>query len=142
MKVSKYMTSKLIVAKPKDGARTAFFRMREHEIHHLPVVDDEGKLVGIVSDRDLRRPDWAEESVDISHTYMLDDALEVGDLMSPAPITVHTYDTLHKAVKLFVEHKFGTLPVLDKTGALVGILSPLDVMQAFDEVFETDMGVA
>ncbi len=78
----------------------------------------------------------------MSHTYMLDDALEVGDLMSPAPITVHTYDTLHKAVKLFVEHRFGTLPVLDKTGALVGILSPLDVMQAFDEVFQTDVGIA
>lgn len=134
MRVSKYMTDKLVTARPEDGSRTTFFRMREHGIRHIPVVDGEGTLVGILSDRDLRRPDWVDEAVDLAHVYHLDDDMKVGDLMTPHPVTVHTYDTLHRAVELFLEHRFGSLPVLDKTGALVGIVSPIDLLRAFDEL--------
>ena len=49
-------------------------------------------------------------------------------------VTVHTYDTLDKAVSLFLEHKFGCLPVLDKTETLVGIVSPLDLLRAFEDL--------
>ena len=134
MRISQYMTSKLITASPEDGSRTTFFRMREHDIRHIPVVDGAGALVGIISDRDLRRPDWVDQAPDLAHIYHLDDETTIGDLMSPSVITVHTYDTLHKAVSLFLEHRFGCLPVLDKTGALVGIISPLDLLRAFDEL--------
>jgi acetoin utilization protein AcuB len=134
MRISKYMTDKLITARPTDGSRTTFFRMREHDIRHIPVVDDERGLVGIISDRDLRRPDWVDQAMDLAHAYHLDDEVAVGDLMTPAVITVRTYDTLRKAVRLFLEHKFGCLPVLDKTDALVGIVSPLDLLRAFDEL--------
>ena len=134
MRISKYMTDKLITARPTDGSRTAFFRMREHGIRHMPVVDDERGLVGIISDRDLRRPNWVDQAPDLAFDYHLDDEVVVGDLMTPAVITVNTYDTLHKAVTLFLEHRFGCLPVLDKTGALVGIVSPLDLLRAFDEL--------
>ncbi|NVB40604.1 CBS domain-containing protein [Pseudenhygromyxa sp. WMMC2535] len=134
MRISKYMTSKLVTARPEDGSRTTFFRMREHDIRHIPVVDDEDELVGIVSDRDLRRPDWVDQAPDLALVYHLDDEMKVGDLMTTSVITVHTYDTLHKAVQLFLEHHFGCLPVLDKTDALVGIVSPLDLLRAFDEL--------
>ena len=136
MRISKYMTDKLVTAKPTDGSRTTFFRMREHGIRHIPVLDDVGALIGIVSDRDLRRPDWVDQAPDLAHIYHLDDEMKVGDLMTQHPVTVHTYDSLHKAVALFVEHRFGCLPVLDKTGTLVGIVSPLDLLRAFD-AFET-----
>ena len=134
MRISKYMTDKLITARPEDGSRTTFFRMREHEIRHIPVLDDAGALVGIISDRDLRRPDWVDQAPDLSYVYHLDDQMQIGDLMTTNVVTVHTYDTLHKAVGLFLEHRFGCLPVLDKTGALVGIVSPLDLLRAFDEL--------
>lgn len=134
MRISKYMTDKLITARPSDGSRSTFFRMREHDIRHIPVVDAEGALVGIISDRDLRRPDWVDQAPDLAHVYHLDDEMTVGDLMTPHPIVVHTYDTLHRAIELFLEHRFGCLPVLDKTGALVGIVSPLDLLRAFDEL--------
>ena len=134
MHISKYMTSKLVTARPEDGTRTTFFRMREHDIRHIPVVDEDGQLVGIVSDRDLRRPDWVDQAPDLALVYHLDDEMKIGDLMSTAVITVHTYDTLHKAVRLFLEHRFGCLPVLDKTGELVGIVPPLDMLRAFDEL--------
>jgi acetoin utilization protein AcuB len=134
MRISKYMTAKLITARPEDGSRTTFFKMREHDIRHIPVVNDAGALVGIISDRDLRRPSWVDQAPDLAHIYHLDDEMRVGDLMTPSPITVHTYDTLHRAVELFLEHRFGCLPVLDKTGALVGIVSPLDLLRAFEDL--------
>ena len=42
MKVSRYMTAKVVTARPSDGIRRTFFRMREHRVRHLPVVDDKG----------------------------------------------------------------------------------------------------
>lgn len=134
MKVSHYMTDKLVVAHTGDGSRQVFFKMRELGIRHMPVVDDGGKLVGIISDRDLRRPDWVDEAIDISHVYRLDDDMTAGDLMTTNVMVVHTYDSLRKAAKLFTEHRYGALPVLNKEQELVGILSPVDLLRAFQEL--------
>ncbi len=138
MRVEEFMTHKLIVVRAEDGARRTFFRMRELGIRHMPVVDDDGQLVGVVSDRDLRRPDWVEESVDISHFYKLDDNVTAGDLMSGAPVTVRAGDSMQTATKLFLHHRFGCLPVVGEGDALVGIISPLDVLRAFAESDESD----
>ena len=58
MKVSKYMTRKLIAVQPNTSVKEAFMTMRARRVRHLPVVDGD-RLVGIISDRDLRRPRWA-----------------------------------------------------------------------------------
>ena len=136
MKVSKYMTDKLVVAKPSDGSRQVFFRMRELGIRHMPVVDGDNKLLGIISDRDLRRPDWAEEAIDVSHVYRLDDNLTVGDLMTTNVTCVHTYDSLRKAAGIFIARRYGALPVLNKEQELVGILSPIDLLRALEDGVE------
>jgi acetoin utilization protein AcuB len=136
MKISKYMTDKLATAKPDDGIRKTFFDMREKGIRHMPVVSEENKLVGFISDRDLRRPDWAEEAIDVSHAYRLDDDITVGDLMTTNVVAVHTYDTLHKAVGIFLDRKYGALPVLNKDDDLVGIITPLDCLSALDEALD------
>ncbi len=133
LRVSEHMTRKVLSATPEDGVRETFFRMREARIRHLPVLDG-ARLVGMLSDRDLRRPDWVDEAPDLSHDYQLDDSLRVGDLMSHHPIVVHTYDDLSKACALIKQHGFGALPVLDKGGHLVGILSKGDLVRAFAEL--------
>ena len=46
LKVSNFMTSKVLVAKPDDGIRQTFFRMRENDVRHMPVVDENRVLVG------------------------------------------------------------------------------------------------
>jgi acetoin utilization protein AcuB len=101
------------------------------------VVSDE-KLLGIVSDRELRRPDWVDETMDISHVYYLDDALSVSDVMIREVHIIHTYDSLRKAAKLLLEHRIGAVPVLDKTGALVGMLSAADLLRALYEMTDDD----
>jgi acetoin utilization protein AcuB len=130
------MTRKVISVKPDTGVRVAFFKMKEHHIRHLPVVDDDDKLIGIVSDRELRRPDWVDESLDIAHTYYLDDEMSVGDVMIRKIHVIHTYDTLRKAVKLLLDNKIGAAPVLDKTEALVGMLSAVDLLRALHDMMD------
>ena len=136
-RVTDYMTRKVISVKPDTGVRAAFFKMKDHHIRHLPVVDEDNKLIGVVSDRELRRPEWVDEALDIAHTYYLDDDMSVGDVMITNVYVIHTYDNLRKAVKLLLENNIGAAPVLDKTGALVGMLSAVDLMRALNDVIET-----
>jgi len=136
LKVSNFMTSKVLVANVDDGIRQTFFRMRENDIRHMPVVDAERKLVGIISDRDLRRPEWVDEAPDLSHIYNLDDDLSVGDLMTRNVMVAHTYDTIAKATKVLTQHRFGAMPVLNKEQELVGMLSSLDLLKALDLMLE------
>lgn len=136
MRVSDYMTRKVITASPEDGVRETFFRMREAKIRHLPVLQG-AQLTGMLSDRDLRRPDWVDEAPDLSHEYQLDDNLSVSDLMSHSPIAVHTYDHLSRACELINEHGFGALPVLDKGNHLVGIISKADLVRAFGQALHS-----
>lgn len=136
MRVSDFMTRKVLTAAPTDGVRETYFRMRDAGIRHLPVLDG-AQLVGILSDRDLRRPDWVDEAPDFSHDYQLDDNLSVGDLMTPRPVVVHTYDDVSHACDLINQHGFGALPVLDKGNHLVGILSKADLIRAFSRMLES-----
>jgi acetoin utilization protein AcuB len=72
MKVSRYMTQKLITATPEMSVKQAFLLMRTHRVRHIPVVEGE-KLVGIISDRDLRRPRWTEHLDDWTSYYQVND---------------------------------------------------------------------
>ena len=135
-KVTDYMTRKVISVVSDTGIRAAFFKMKDHHIRHLPVVGDDNKLIGIISDRELRRPDWVDESLDIAHIYYLDDDMLVGDVMIKKVHVIHTYDTLRKAASLLLDNNIGAAPVLDKTGALVGMLSAVDLLRALNELTE------
>lgn len=139
-KVSEYMSPKVITASVEMGVREAFFLMREKNIRHLPVVDEDGKMAGIVSDRELRRPSWVDEAPDIQHVYNLTDDLSVGDVMVRQVHVTHTYETLSKAVKTLLEHHVGALPVLNKEDELVGMLSAVDLLHALDDMIEVNKG--
>lgn len=135
-KVTDYMASKVISIAPDTGVREAFFTMRERGIRHLPVIDEAAQLVGIVSDRELRRPDWVDEARDLAHVYYLEDDMLVRDVMIRNVHVVHTYDTLRKATRVLLDNHVGAAPVLDKTGTLAGILSAVDLLRAFSDMIE------
>ena len=90
MNVSKYMTQKVIAVEPGKSVKDAFLTMRARRVRHLPVVEGD-KLIGIISDRDLRRPRWAESIDDWTSYYQIDDSLAVKDVMTSNPEVVHTY---------------------------------------------------
>ena len=133
IKVSNYMSTQIISIPPTMGIREAFFKMKENAIRHLPIVDDHNTLVGIISDRELRRPNWVDEAQDIAHVYYLDNAMLVSDVMITKVHVVHTYDTLNKAVSLLLDNHIGAAPVLDKTENLVGMLSAIDLLRALKD---------
>ena len=130
--VSKYMTQKLITATPDMSVEQAFLLMRTHRVRHIPVVEGEA-LVGIISDRDLRRPRWAEHLDDWTAYYQLNESHTVADVMTRNPETVRASDNVLKAVKTFREHRYGALPVLNKSEELIGILSAQDLLGALEE---------
>jgi acetoin utilization protein AcuB len=136
IKVSKYMSSQVVSIPAKMGIREAFFLMKEHGIRHLPIVNDAKQLIGIISDRELRRPNWVDEAQDITHVYILDNTMHVSDVMITNVHVLHTYDTLSKAVKLLLGKEIGAAPVLDKTGTLVGMLSAIDLLRALSDMIK------
>ena len=136
LKVSNFMTQKVLTAHPDDGVRHTFFRMREDGVRHRPVINDDNKLIGIISDRELRRPNWVDEAQDITHVYLLDNSMSVCDVMITNVHVLHTYDTLNKAVNLLLEEGIGAAPVLDKTGTLVGMLSSIDLLRALSDMIK------
>lgn len=136
IKVSKYMARQVISISPDVGVREAFFIMKENAIRHLPIVDENKKLIGIISDRELRRPNWVDEAHDISHVYYLDNTMHVRDVMIENVLVLHTYDTLSKAVSLLLDHGIGAAPVLDKTEELVGMLSSIDLLRALADMIK------
>jgi acetoin utilization protein AcuB len=137
-KVTDYMTRKVISVTPATGVREAFFKMKEHHIRHLPVVDENNALIGIVSDRELRRPEWVDESMGIAHVYYLDDEITVGDVMIERVHTISTRDKLRKAVRLLLDNNIGAAPVLDKKNALVGMLSAVDLLRALNDMIDEE----
>ena len=136
IKVSKYMTDQVVSIPQTMGIREAFFLMKEHSIRHLPIVDNSKQLIGIISDRELRRPNWVDEARDISHVYLLDNSMSVSDVMITKVHVLHTYDTLSKAVNLLLKKEIGAAPVLDKTEALVGMLSAIDLLRALSDMIK------
>ena len=133
VKVSSYMSPTVISIPPTMGIREAFFKMKENSIRHLPIIDKNNTLVGIISDRELRRPNWVDEAQDISHVYYLDNSMLVSDVMITNVHVVHTYDTLNKGVSLLLDNHIGAAPVLDKTGNIVGMLSAIDLLRALKD---------
>ncbi len=136
IKVSSYMTRQIVSITSDVGIREAFFKMKEHSIRHLPIVDEKNSLIGIISDRELRRPNWVDEAHDISHVYYLDNSLKVRDVMIQNVHVLHTYDTLNKAVILLLENHIGAAPVLDKNNELVGMLSAIDLLRSLADMID------
>jgi acetoin utilization protein AcuB len=112
-----------IAISPEASIQQAIELMKEHSIRHLPVVDGEERLVGWVSDTDLRG---------VFIASMIEE-LTVGDVMIADPITVSSSDVLEQAALLITKHKIGGMPVLED-GKLVGIITVVDILEAFVDI--------
>ena len=131
--VGEWMTPNPQSIGPETSVKSAFFQMRSEGFRHLPVVDG-GKLVGMVTDRDLRRPDLTDEPDGWHDFYNLDEGYEVRHVMTSHVESMTPSDGLEKALKLLIDRKFGAAPVVDKTGQMIGIITTFDLMRAFQSV--------
>jgi len=135
MKVRDVMTPSPISIEPEHSIGTALARMRRGGFRRLPVVRD-GKLVGIVTDRDLRlamnspfvlREGWYD-------SYLMEH-IEVRSCMTEKPITISPDADLVEAVRLLKEKKIGGVPVVEN-GELVGIITETDLLDYLLQLLE------
>jgi acetoin utilization protein AcuB len=116
MHISWIMTKKLFTAAPQTTIGEARRSLRSHQIRHLPIVDTGGRLVGILSDRDLRRARGPSR-------------LPVSAVMVDQPIVLHTDSEIEEALDTMLESGVGALPVVGGHGEIVGIVSLGDVIR-------------
>ncbi len=116
------MTRNPVTVKPHDTLAKAKALMDAGGFRRLPVVESD-RLVGIITDRDLRQ-----------HLGYLD-ATRVSGAMTSTPMTVTSHSSVQDATRLIIEHKVGGMPVVDE-GRLVGIVTTSDLLKALLDVVE------
>ena len=136
MFVSNSMTRKVITIDKDDGIFQAQEKMSANRIRHLPVVDEEKNLIGIVTDRDIRSAmpvRHFEKSADDQGEAHISD-LRVKDIMTENPATISPSYTIQDALLVIQKLRVGALPVVDADGKLTGIISVRDLLRAFINV--------
>lgn len=137
MRVEDLMTQKVFTVEPQDMIDRVFFLIHYEKVRHLPVVE-KGKVVGIVSDRDLYKalgPKSNSNSIAAEGTTELHVLpKKVTHIMHRGVITVQSDTYASKAAALMAENRIGALPVIDSKNKLVGILSATDILKVFSKI--------
>jgi acetoin utilization protein AcuB len=134
MLVKDRMTPSPVTITPDTSFPEAFRIIKERGIRHLPVVDEQQKLIGVVARTDLLHasPSMAVPSNIFEMSYLLAN-LHIREVMSSPPITVFEDAPLEEAARVMVEKKIGCLPVM-RDGTLVGMITETDIFETFVEV--------
>ncbi|OBQ36585.1 MAG: phosphoribulokinase [Anabaena sp. CRKS33] len=144
--VADVMSHNPILVSPQTPLKEAIQILAEKRISGLPVIDDAGKLVGIISETDLM---WQETGVTPPAYIMILDSViylqnpgtyerdlhkalgqTVGEVMSKNPVAISPDKSLKEAAQLIQNHKVQRLPVLDNGGNVIGILTRGDIIRA------------
>ena len=136
------MTTRVIWVKKDATFREMAVALREHRVSAFPVVDDDHKVIGVVSEADM----LAKEALDdepgvlagILHRkdQVKARGVTAGDLMTATVVAVRPEDTVEHAARLMYDRRVKRLPVTDADGRLVGIISRADVLSVFDRTDE------
>ena len=116
MLVKKWMSKDTITVAPNNTAIKALILLNENNIKRLPVIVD-GKLVGIVTERDLKRTSFPSET------------LKVGDVMTRNPVTVLWNQTINEVAETLLKHNISGVPVTGDQGELLGIITKGDLFK-------------
>jgi CBS domain-containing protein len=129
--VMERMTRHPITVRRDESLSAALRKMREGHFRHLPVVDEEGKLVGLLSDRDLRliHPSLAFVPYQDAVEQLRSIPVEKASVFDP--VTVRADASLEQAAELMLRWDVGGLPVIAHEAHLVGIITYSDVLREF-----------
>jgi acetoin utilization protein AcuB len=108
--------------------KKALTLMQEHAMHHVPVLDADDKLAGVLAERDLL----------LAATHYLQSAIEVSEIMHRKVVTAAPGMPITEAATLMVNHQIGGLPVIDGKQRVVGIITETDIFRAFVELLGKD----
>jgi CBS-domain-containing membrane protein len=141
-KVRDVMTGEVVAVRRDASFKEMAARLREYRVSAFPVVDENRRVIGVVSEADL----LAKEALAGEHTgipaaitgilhhkdYKKAEGLTAGDLMTHPAVTVRSEDTVEHAARLMYTLQVKRLPVVDAGGYLVGIVSRADLLTVFD----------
>jgi CBS domain-containing protein len=125
MKVREVMTKKVSFCGPEQTLEEAAFLMRKQNCGFLPVVGDGGNVIGVLTDRDM--------CIALGTRNKRPSELRVWDVMSHKLFTCMAGDDVHSALKMLRGAKVRRLPVIDRDGSLVGVLSMDDIVEKAKE---------
>src|SRR5688572_4264166 len=139
MNITPYIHSAVVTVKPLDSVRHARELLERHRINQLPVVVD-GRVVGIVTDRDLRDafPSVFDSARRVRRHPEIDpDRVPVRDVMSVRVVTLPVDAAVAEAAAVLRRERIGAAPIVDADQRLRGILTRSDLLQALTEVEES-----
>jgi len=111
--------------------------MKYKHVRHLPVIDEERRVVGLVTHRDLLAAQISSRSsVTRDERRALQDGVRVGEIMTRDVWTVGPNVPASIAAATLHDHKFGCLPVIDEDGKLIGIITEHDFLRFATKVLE------
>ena len=127
--VAAIMTTNLITVHSDDRYSKVEDVFRSHNIHHIPVVDQGNKLVGIVSQTDMHKLLDKLTSMTSGKSYneKLLSSMQIGEFMTLSPLVIEPEDTVGLAADIILSNKLHALPVVDD-GALVGLITNHDLL--------------
>ncbi|WP_059006464.1 CBS domain-containing protein [Streptomyces specialis] len=136
--VGTVMTGDVVSVTPEVPFKRVAELLAEHRVSGMPVVDDDEKVLGIVSEQDLmarqaqggRRPHWSPTRAARRETALAG-AMTAGELMTAPAVTVRAVDSVARAARVMADRHVKRLPVLDEEGRLGGIVSRRDVLGVF-----------
>jgi CBS domain-containing protein len=129
--VSEIMSSEVVTLAPHETLDLGQDIMRLGRVRHIPVVDESGRLVGIVSNRDLLEASLSKAlDFDARSRRTFLRSVEAGEVMAKEVVAVGPEADLEEAARLLVQRKIGCLPVVDKDGTLLGLVTETDLLAA------------
>jgi CBS domain-containing protein len=137
MRVVDLMTTDVITVSPETAIKDAARLMFRNRVSGLPVCDEEGLVVGIITEADFLRLEVAREEADVPTPVE-----SVGQVMNQNVVTIGSDQRIGDAARTMVVHDINRLPVVDEDGRLLGIISRLDVVAVFtrpDDVIEDEI---
>lgn len=130
MQVRDLMSKQVVTIGTSESCLDAVVRMQRAQVRHLPVLNREGLLVGIITDRDLRHHLFSPKALPALGSTRVDvllDGVHVAEIMSTDVVTVEPDTSVADAASTMCKEKVGSLPVLEN-GRVVGILTETDVL--------------
>ena len=135
MLIKQWMTAPVITVGPDDSMMKASKLMKDKSIRRLPVVDPEGRLLGIVTDRDVKEASPSKATtLDVHELYYLLSEVKVKDIMSKNPSRLKPEDSVEHAAMILLEQRVGGLPVVDDQDKVVGIITDVDLFRVLIEL--------
>jgi acetoin utilization protein AcuB len=138
--VKNWMSKNVVTVDVDASMQIATMLMKMHHIRMLPVIEH-GELVGIITDRDLKKASASDAtSLEIHELLFLLTKIKVKEIMTKAPITVTPDWTIEETAELLLKHKISGVPVIGGKKAIAGVITQTDVFRVLISLTGIEMG--